>query len=310
MRASRRGQHRAAGHTNRSVGEGVLRAGACLAQAKDVALLELPRDQPRTTHTQLEEDVASAAREVRAADAIVPRVVVHHRVEPKAAVVPLVADVSAPTRKLRGRGRSRVSGGVNGNKAAPPPPTPPGSCVEEREGRTSQEGRGEGAASVPTDLPVTNDDGCRGRGRGLLLRLFLRCVSWLRIECGPCLVDGVLRLGDPLRTRTVRLIRLHAHAHPATLTAHRSEVELLALFSFWRLVCRARAVLAAQHLPAVLWRRRTFSTPKTLVPQRRVFATSAAAPSHGQPRLRPAAIAGPGWARFSACRMRSARSPT
>ena len=90
------------------LGEGVLRAGACLAQAKDVALLELPRDQPRTTHTQLEEDVASAAREVRAADAIVPRVVVHHRVEPKAAVVPLKADVSAPTRKLRGRGRSRV----------------------------------------------------------------------------------------------------------------------------------------------------------------------------------------------------------
>ena len=246
MRASRRGQHRAAGHTNRSVGEGVLRAGACLAQAKDVALLELPRDQPRTTHTQLEEDVASAAREVRAADAIVPRVVVHHRVEPKAAVVPLVADVSAPTRKLRGRGRSRVSGGVNGNKAAPPPPTPPGSCVEEREGRTSQEGRGECAASVPTDLPVTNDDGCRGRGRGLLLRLFLRCVSWLRIECGPCLVDGVLRLGDPLRTRTVRLIRLHAHAHPATLTAHRSEVELLAIFlSLGMFVCRSRAVLAA-----------------------------------------------------------------
>ena len=140
MRASRRGQHRAAGHTNRSVGEGVLRAGACLAQAKDVALLELPRDQPRTTHTQLEEDVASAAREVRAADAIVPRVVVHHRVEPKAAVVPLVADVSAPTRKLRGRGRSRVSGGVNGNKAAPPPPTPPGSCVEERGERVRRAG--------------------------------------------------------------------------------------------------------------------------------------------------------------------------
>eukprot|EP00964_Phaeocystis_antarctica_P099177 scaffold65059_cov65-Phaeocystis_antarctica.AAC.9 len=102
-----RQQH--AGRTERW--RGGRRGGACLAQAEDVALLELPRDQPRATHAQLEEDVASAAREVGAADAVVPWVVVHHRVEPKAAVVVIVADVSAPTRELQVRTRSRVSRG-------------------------------------------------------------------------------------------------------------------------------------------------------------------------------------------------------
>ena len=129
-------------HTNRGAGEGGLRAGACLAQAEDVALLELPRDQPRTTHAQLEEDVASTAREVRAAHAVavVPRLVVHDRVEPKAAVVPLVADVSAPTRKLRVRTRSRVSRGAQQSSPLPPPSGQGKSCVEERGERVRRAG--------------------------------------------------------------------------------------------------------------------------------------------------------------------------